>query len=72
MKQKLLLFLLLLTSLATYAYDFESNGIYYDIISRYEKTAEVTYLEQWTETPSYIGGYSRLPHVRDVGCCFFM
>jgi hypothetical protein len=42
MKQKLLLFLLLLTSLATYAYDFESNGIYYTITSDDDKTVEVT------------------------------
>jgi hypothetical protein len=55
MKQKLLLFLLLLTSLATYAYDFESNGIYYTITSDDDKTVEVTYLEQWKETPSYTG-----------------
>jgi hypothetical protein len=33
---------MLLTSLATYAYDFESNGIYYNITSADDKTVEVT------------------------------
>jgi hypothetical protein len=47
--------MLLLTSLVTYAYDFESNGIYYNIISKDDKVIEVTYLEKWEETPSYIG-----------------
>jgi hypothetical protein len=42
MKAKLLLLLMLLTSLATYAYDFESNGIYYNITSADDKTVEVT------------------------------
>jgi hypothetical protein len=42
MKKGLLLFMLLLTSLATYAYDFESNGIYYRITSHDDETVEVT------------------------------
>lgn len=57
--KKILLLLLLLTSFASYAYnlgngsntiitiyyiyDFESNGIYYNIISEDDKTVEVTY-----------------------------
>jgi hypothetical protein len=42
MKKGLLLFMLLLTSLATYAYDFESDGICYNITSEDDKTVEVT------------------------------
>jgi hypothetical protein len=72
MKQKLLLFLLLLTSLATYAYDsdifyyppegmeiesnydFESDGIYYFITSKDDKTVEVTFRKFTFGKPSEV------------------
>jgi hypothetical protein len=47
MKKGLILFLLLLSAVATYAYDFESNGIYYNITSDDDKTVEVTCLERY-------------------------
>jgi hypothetical protein len=54
MKKTLLLLLLLLTSLASYAYDFEVDGICYNITSEDDKTVEVTFMEEW-DTPSYTG-----------------
>ena len=35
--------LLLITSIHTFAYDFESDGLYYNILSKEDGTAEVTY-----------------------------
>ncbi len=38
------------------AYDFEAGGLYYNLISVSEQTAEVTYQEsEYTPTPSYAG-----------------
>jgi hypothetical protein len=53
MKKGLILFLLLLSAVATYAYDFESNGIYYNITSDDDKTVEVTCLERYNG--DYVG-----------------
>lgn len=41
-KQHLLLLLLSLCSLATYAYDFEVDGLYYDLVSASERTCMIS------------------------------
>lgn len=41
-KRLLSLVLMLIAAINTFAYDFESNGIYYHILSREEHTCEVT------------------------------
>ncbi len=47
---------LLLTSGSVSAYDFEAGGLYYNLLSVSERTAEVTYQEsEYTPTPSYAG-----------------
>ena len=43
MKKPLLLFVLLLLPFMANAYDFESGGLYFNIISTSEKTVEITY-----------------------------
>ena len=62
MKMKTIIIkLLMLTAVLSastniYAYDFEVDGIYYDIISSSEKTVEVTYMSGWRG--SYHSDYS--------------
>ncbi len=46
---------LLLSAIAAQAYDFDVDGIYYDITSQSEKTVAVTYAELEVETPTYAG-----------------
>lgn len=53
MKKCITLLLFLYCSFAAYAYDFEANGIYYNIISEKLKTCEVTYRDTLYE--SYMG-----------------
>ncbi len=53
MKRFLLACLLTLFSVATWAYDFEVDGIYYNKTSA--STVEVTYLELEVATPTYTG-----------------
>jgi hypothetical protein len=55
MKKILTILLLLLTTLAVYAYDFEYGGIYYNVTSNVNKTVEATYLDKYNETTSYTG-----------------
>lgn len=46
-----------------YAYDFEADGIYYNIISSTEKTVEVTFqsLDKWGNPKSYYSGNVVIP-----------
>ena len=52
-KSSLLLFVVLLTALSASAYDFEVDGVYYNILSSSNRTAEVTYKD--TNYNSYSG-----------------
>ena len=55
--QKLLTLIAVLSvSVSVYAYDFEANGIYYNILSAQDKTVEVTYKEYSNAT--YKSDYS--------------
>ena len=56
--RKLMLIAVLLTGLHTFAYDFESNGLYYNIISQSKLEVEVT-----CETLN--SGYSKSPYEGD-------
>lgn len=46
MKKNFIVLLLALVSISAYAYDFESDGIYYNIVSTDDRTCEVTYAPQ--------------------------
>ncbi len=48
-------FLCLLGTIESYAYDFEDNGIFYNIISKSEKTVEVTYKQKYIGWENYLG-----------------
>ena len=55
MQKKLLtLVLMLIAAINTFAYDFESNGIYYKILSKEKHTCAVTYLSE-TSSKEYAG-----------------
>ena len=43
LKSHLLAVLMLLTGISAFAYDFEYEGLYYNILSEEDKTVEVTY-----------------------------
>lgn len=58
MKQRFLtIALLLLTSMYSFAHDFEVDGIYYNVLSEEERTVEVTYKgdEYFWGSDNYIG-----------------
>lgn len=55
MQKKLLtLVLMLIAAINTFAYDFESNGIYYEILSKEKHTCAVTYQSE-TSSKEYAG-----------------
>jgi hypothetical protein len=55
---------LMLGAVAAHAYDFEVDGIYYDITSQSDMTVAVTFLEEDVETPTYIGEITVPPTVQ--------
>jgi hypothetical protein len=55
---------LMFGTVAAHAYDFEVDGIYYDITSQSDKTVAVTFLEEDVETPTYIGEITVPPTVQ--------
>ena len=55
MQKKLFtLVLMLIAAINTFAYDFESNGIYYKILSKEKHTCAVTYQSE-TSSKEYAG-----------------
>lgn len=52
MKKNLIVLLLALVNISVYAYDFETDGIYYNIVSENDRTCEVTYDPQHPYTGS--------------------
>lgn len=61
MKKTILLFSLILVSVVVNAYDFMSDGIYYNILSEEDKTCEVTYVYEWSEWESMYSGDINIP-----------
>ena len=63
MKKRLLMCLLacLLTSITVWAYDFELNGVYYNITDANAKTVEVTYVEKGIGNSDFYYGAITIP-----------
>ena len=63
MKKRLLMCLLacLLTSITAWAYDFELNGVYYNITDANAKTVEVTYVENGIGNSDFYYGAITIP-----------
>ena len=45
LKPQMLVFLMILTSMTALAYNFKSDGLYYNILSETDRTVEVTYYD---------------------------
>lgn len=52
------LLICMMTNMISYAYDFEVDGIYYNVLSMEEKTVEVTHSDDGPYTVSYPCGYN--------------
>ena len=63
MKKRLAMCLLVcfLTSIPTWAYDFELNGVYYNITDTNAKTVEVTYVEESSGNRDFYYGAITIP-----------
>lgn len=64
MKKRLAMCLLgcLMTSITAWAYDFEMNGVYYNITDANAKTVAVTYVEYGTGNKDFYYGSVTIPN----------